>query len=59
MRTPTKHVSFRFHPAMLAALEAIKRRDGIPLSEQVRRALEQWIAAHTPAETVARSRRRA
>ena len=59
MQAPTKHVSFRFPPAMLAALAAIKRRDGIPMSEQVRRAVEQWIAANTTAAAVARSRHRA
>jgi hypothetical protein len=56
MQTPTKHVSFRFAPAMLAA---IKRRDGIPVSEQVRRAIERWIVANTPAADVAPRRRRA
>jgi hypothetical protein len=59
MRTPTKHVSFRFPPAMLAALQAIKQRDGVPLSEQVRRAVERWIVANTPAVAVAPRRRRA
>jgi hypothetical protein len=42
---------------MLAALEAIKLRDGIPVSEQVRRAIEQWIVTKTP-EAVDRRRHR-
>ena len=45
MAAQTKQVSFRFSPEVRAALEAIKRRDGIPLSEQLRRAVQLWIAA--------------
>ena len=59
MQTPTKHVSFRFAPAMLAALAAIKRRDGIRVSEQVRRAIERWIVANTPTAGEAPRHRRA
>jgi len=49
-------VSFRFSPAVLAA---IKRRDGIPISEQVRRALDTWITANTSAAANTSRRRRA
>jgi len=28
---------------LLAALQVVKVRDGIPLSEQVRRALQAWV----------------
>jgi hypothetical protein len=50
LRDPiTKHVSFRFEPGVIAALDAIKRRDGIPVSEQVRRAVDAWIALHARA----------
>jgi hypothetical protein len=36
-------INFRIDPEQLAALQAIKQRDGIPLSEQVRRAIQRWI----------------
>jgi len=39
-----KQTAFRLDAALLDALQAIKRRDGIPVSEQVRRALQIWIA---------------
>jgi hypothetical protein len=41
---PTTHVSFRFAPEIRRVLEAIKKRDGIPISEQMRRAILLWIA---------------
>ena len=30
-------------PDILQGLQAVKQRDGIPLSEQVRRALREWL----------------
>ena len=39
-----KPATFRLETEILAALEAIRERDGIPVSEQVRRALKEWIA---------------
>jgi hypothetical protein len=48
MSTHTKQVSFRFTPEVRAALEAIKARDGVPLSEQLRRAVRMWLAARAP-----------
>ena len=39
-----KPATFRLETEILAALDAIRERDGIPVSEQVRRALKQWIA---------------
>ena len=56
MRTHTTQVSFRFDPIMRAELESIKRRDGIPVSEQLRRAVQLWIDTKRP--TTAASRRR-
>jgi hypothetical protein len=44
MTDQTKHVSFRLPRDMVEALETIKERDGIPASEQVRRALKLWFA---------------
>ena len=40
---PRRLINFRIDPEQLAALQAIKQRDGIPLSEQVRRAIQRWI----------------
>jgi hypothetical protein len=39
----TRQTAFRLDEDLLAALQAIKVRDGIPLSEQVRRALQAWV----------------
>lgn len=39
----SKQVNFRLDPTQREALNAIKDRDGIPLSEQLRRALQKWI----------------
>jgi hypothetical protein len=38
-----KQTAFRIEPDLLRALEEIKIRDGVPISEQVRRALRAWI----------------
>ena len=44
MRTPTKkQTAFRIDTEILARLQAVKARDGIPVSEQVRRALGMWF----------------
>jgi Ribbon-helix-helix protein, copG family len=40
-----KPATFRLEIEILAALEQIRARDGVSVSEQVRRALKQWIAA--------------
>jgi len=40
---PSIHLSFRFDPEMRRVLDAIQVRDGIPVSEQVRRAIQMWI----------------
>ena len=39
-----KLTAFRLETELMDALAAIRERDGIPISEQVRRALKQWIA---------------
>ena len=39
-----KQSNFRIDPDLMEGLHAIKERDGIPLSEQVRRALRAWLA---------------
>ncbi len=40
---PKTASTFRIEDKLLAALHAVKERDGIPISEQVRRALEMWL----------------
>jgi hypothetical protein len=42
-RMPLKPMTFRLETEILAQLSAIRERDGIPVSEQVRRALLIWI----------------
>jgi hypothetical protein len=46
--TPLKQTAFRIEPALLEQLLEIKRRDGIPISEQVRRALMTWVKSRKP-----------
>jgi hypothetical protein len=38
-----KPTTFRLETEIMAALAEIRDRDGIAVSEQVRRALKQWI----------------
>ena len=45
--TPSRYhdeqVSFRLPPAILNEMRAIKKRDGVPLSEQIRRGMDLWL----------------
>jgi antitoxin component of RelBE/YafQ-DinJ toxin-antitoxin module len=41
--TKNMQINFRITPDVREALDAIKDRDGIPYSEQLRRALQLWI----------------
>jgi hypothetical protein len=41
--THATQINFRLTPEMRDALNAIKNRDGIPISEQLRRALQLWL----------------
>jgi hypothetical protein len=41
--SPKKLVAFRLDQALVDALAAIKERDGVPLTEQVTRAVKAWI----------------
>jgi len=43
--TSLKQTAFRLDADLLGALQVIKVRDGIPISEQVRRALLAWVEA--------------
>ena len=38
-----KQTAFRLDPEILDGLQAVKDRDGVPISEQVRRALKAWL----------------
>lgn len=38
-----KLYSFWIDPAQAVGLKAIKQRDGVPESEQIRRALDTWL----------------
>lgn len=38
-----KSTTFRLEETILDALDEIRERDGVSVSEQVRRALKQWI----------------
>ncbi len=55
-----KPTTFRLETEIMDALAAIRERDGIAVSEQVRRALKQWIAEKgvTTKTDRARSRKR-
>jgi hypothetical protein len=41
--SPKELTAFRVDPELMEGLRAIKDRDGIPISEQVRRALVAWL----------------
>lgn len=38
-----KQTAFRIEPEILEGLQVVKERDGVPVSEQVRRALGAWL----------------
>jgi hypothetical protein len=39
-----KQTAFRIDREILAGLQTVKERDGVPISEQVRRALVAWLS---------------
>ena len=43
MATEKKQTGFRIERDILEGLQQVKVRDGIPISEQVRRALRDWL----------------
>jgi len=43
MPSNKKQTAFRIDPDILQRMQDLKTRDGIPLSEQVRRALREWL----------------
>ncbi len=42
--TPLRPTNFRLESELLEGLQRIKERDGIGISEQVRRAVQDWLA---------------
>ncbi|MGH9348759.1 MAG: ribbon-helix-helix protein, CopG family [Vicinamibacterales bacterium] len=38
-----KQTNFRIDPDIMEGLQSVKERDGIPISEQLRRALRAWL----------------
>jgi hypothetical protein len=51
-----KQTAFRIEPEILDGLQRVKARDGIPLSEQVRRALREWLGRRGVTITAERKR---
>lgn len=43
MASRLKQTAFRVEPEVLEGLQIVKDRDGMPFSEQVRRALRAWL----------------
>lgn len=43
--TPRKAATFRIEQELLDGLRTVAERDGIPVSEQVRRAIEMWLTS--------------
>jgi predicted DNA-binding protein len=41
--TPKRPTNFRIDEELLEGLELLRERDGVPVSEQVRRAIQQWL----------------
>lgn len=43
--TPKRTTTMRIDDALLEGLQVVKDREGVPISEQVRRAIEAWLKA--------------
>ncbi len=41
--SPLVSTTFKLEPELIAALREVKERDGIPQTEQVRRAIKLWL----------------
>jgi hypothetical protein len=54
--SPRVRFNFFIDPDQRAALAAIKARDGIPESEQIRRAIAAWVAERGADTKTARKR---
>ena len=51
MAPDLKAVTFRLEKQLLDGLLEIKARDGIPVTEQVRRAIQAWLHERDPLRT--------
>ncbi len=47
---PRQMTNFRIDPELLQALRAIRQRDGLPIAEQIRRAIRTWLEARGAVE---------
>jgi hypothetical protein len=54
-----KQTAFRIEPEILSGLQTVKERDGVPVSEQVRRALRAWLGEKGVGVTKAERKRAA
>jgi hypothetical protein len=52
-----KQTAFRIEPEILRGLQVVKDRDGVPLAEQVRRALRAWLEEKDVSVTKAERKR--
>ena len=43
--TPKRAANFRIEEELLTALEKVRERDGVPVSEQVRRGIRLWLSS--------------
>jgi predicted transcriptional regulator len=43
--SPKTTTTIRIDDALLNGLQYIRQRDGIPVSEQIRRAIQDWLSA--------------
>lgn len=43
MTTDLKAATFRLERSLLDGLQQVRQRDGIPVTEQVRRAIQAWL----------------
>jgi Arc/MetJ-type ribon-helix-helix transcriptional regulator len=41
--TPRKTTTVRIDEELLDGMQSLKERDGVPVSEQVRRAIQRWL----------------
>jgi hypothetical protein len=59
--TPLKPTTFRLETELMESLQIVKERDGIPVTEQVRRGILMWLESKgvKPARKRAVTRRRA
>ena len=56
--SPKELTAFRMDPEIMAGLRHVKERDGIPMAEQVHRALIAWLEQKGVRKKPARARKR-